>query len=695
MDYISGMDLDWRTHELSGGTGEIGLKPAGDEWLLTNGAGAYAMGTASGVNTRRWHGLFVPCVNPPLGHVVAVHQMLEQIRFSGGEVAVCGMAHGNGGSEEDEASGVWGESNLLSFEKGLSVRWTYLFEGVAGKEGEIEFVRELCLHWRHQGATIRYSVRSLSGSLSGAVLRLAPMLTLREALGPKDKGGETGGLSVEPIKDGEVIRVCRGSVGVSICCEGGAFVGDSSRSGQKRGVSYHREADERDGVTEYWVVPGWFEVGLGDGAEASIALTVTLGDMSAITFEETQQARRCHLEPIVDYVREKIDREIADDSVARVLAMATDDFVVEIEGGNGLVKSIVEGYPATGVCSAEVCAVIPGLLLATGRFEEACGVLKRLAGSLQDGLMTESLDGGRGRGGCPLSVDASLWFVHAAIEYLGASGDRVNWDGWLAGSVMKVIEAILHGTEDGVSMAGDGLIVIDPAHADGCERSREARGEEGVGARYGKLVEINVLWYNALAGVAACVTETHRSASEHYTKLTKRVKRSFGRMFWDESIGYLRDRVWSDENGNERDDQSLRSNQIFAVSLPRSPLPNTKKRRVLKVIREGLLTPNGLRSQAEVNRSDHGSGGAMVVYPWLLGPYAESILRAGGFNSSAVSQARGVIRPLLEWLAGRGLGQLPEKFECGGMSEAVCRAADARLVAEAMRVCCMLNSQSH
>ena len=41
------------------------------EWWLANGLGAYAAGTVAGTLTRRYHGLLIAPVNPPLGrHLV-------------------------------------------------------------------------------------------------------------------------------------------------------------------------------------------------------------------------------------------------------------------------------------------------------------------------------------------------------------------------------------------------------------------------------------------------------------------------------------------------------------------------------------------------------------------------------------------------------------------------------------------------
>jgi glycogen debranching enzyme len=40
------------------------------EWLVTNGLGGYGAGTVAGCQTRRYHGLLVAAVLPPVGRTV-------------------------------------------------------------------------------------------------------------------------------------------------------------------------------------------------------------------------------------------------------------------------------------------------------------------------------------------------------------------------------------------------------------------------------------------------------------------------------------------------------------------------------------------------------------------------------------------------------------------------------------------------
>ena len=45
------------------------------EWLETNGLGGYASSTLAGVNTRRYHGLLVAALHPPVDRFVLLSKL--------------------------------------------------------------------------------------------------------------------------------------------------------------------------------------------------------------------------------------------------------------------------------------------------------------------------------------------------------------------------------------------------------------------------------------------------------------------------------------------------------------------------------------------------------------------------------------------------------------------------------------------
>src|SRR5436190_7082560 len=53
------------------------------EWLETNGLGGFASSTITGMNTRRYHGLLVAAINPPVDRMVLLSKLEETLVVNG------------------------------------------------------------------------------------------------------------------------------------------------------------------------------------------------------------------------------------------------------------------------------------------------------------------------------------------------------------------------------------------------------------------------------------------------------------------------------------------------------------------------------------------------------------------------------------------------------------------------------------
>jgi predicted glycogen debranching enzyme len=228
---------------------------------------------------------------------------------------------------------------------------------------------------------------------------------------------------------------------------------------------------------------------------------------------------------------------------------------------------------------------------------------------------------------------------------------------------------------------------MDPA--DGLIRQGDAQTQltwmdakcEGVAftPRQGKPVEINALWYHALILTG-------------HSDVARQVRASFRKAFWISPYRGLADVV-----DGERRDQSLRPNQIFAVSLPNSPLDADQQLAVVEVVRRELLTPAGLRSLAKGEPQYKGrySGPQPqrdaayhngTVWAWLMGPFLEAHLRVNGRSADAIAQARRWLEPLLSNMEQATIGQIGEIFEGDEPHRPVGAPAQAWSVAEALRL---------
>jgi predicted glycogen debranching enzyme len=385
------------------------------------------------------------------------------------------------------------------------------------------------------------------------------------------------------------------------------------------------------------------------------------------------------------------------------LVAAAEDFVVRRGAGPEAGTSIIAGYPWFSDWGRDSAISLPGLLLSTRRFTEARQVLETFAKNRKNGLIPNLFNDRTGEAEYN-TVDASLWFLHAACEYRRASGDRAGFDGPIRAACLEIIDAYTRGTDYGIRMdPADGLI------AAGDETSQltwmDAKRDGVVFTpRHGKAVEINALWHHGLVSLAEVVEKDDAKRAAEMRLIAGTVATSFRAKFWNSAKNCCHDVLLPGPKGAWKPDTRLRPNQVFAASLRHSPLEPERRRHVVAFLKGRLLTPMGLRTLEPVDpgykpryRGTMWDRDAAyhngTVWPWLLGPYAEAVLRAGEFSTSARLEALGVLRPLIARLDRESLGQLPEVFDADDSPEDPRRpggcVAQAWSVAETLRVLLM------
>ena len=665
------------------------------DWLLTNGTGAFAMGSLPGIATRRYHGLLVASTLPPAGRVVLLNQMLEQIlvpaegkKTASVDFATCPFVDGNGGPVFTPA----GFSHLKSFEKGECVEWRYRAELPQNPGAFVAFARRLHIHWKTQAATITYRVQLLGGkrtaktpaSITGLHFRVAPLISLRDfhTLLLKDHAGPFDVAS----KNADTITVRRAGNTATFHAPAAAF---GATNEWWYALHYAFESKRGQDFREDLFLPGWFDwklpaMKITEGEHeteqggVTFAITVSLGETAANPSDGSDSPRLAHLDDVTGYISRACElasfKNTADESIdagtlARTLAIASDDFIVDRFVDKQKLATIIAGYPWFADWGRDTFIALTGLLLCTGRFDEARSTLRAFAGHLQDGLVPNFFDE-RSAAANYNTVDASLWFIHAAIDYVRASGDQEAWKEWLSPACITIVEAYIRGTSFGIKMGGDCLIAAGSPQTQLTWMDAKC-GDVVFTPRHGKAVEINALWYNALAELAQLLKPINASSANHYERLTDRIGRSFAKVFWNEADNCLYDHVYTDENNVDRPDPAIRPNQIFAVSLANSPLPRKRQVEVVEAVRRELLTPFGLRTLAAGDKAykPHYVGGPFerdsayhqgTVWPWLIGPYVQAVLRAERFSPKSKAHVVEALAPLVAQLMGQGLGHLHE-----------------------------------
>lgn len=742
------MHPDFITHDIPVSGDPLAL--LGREWLLTNGTGAFAMGTLPGINTRRYHGLLVASTKPPVGRVLALNQVLEEIEIGSERIGFTSCLF------QDSSGTIIAEPHgarlLRRFERGTGVCWTYAHE-------RVELTRTLELHWKEQAATIRYRVRihsapplaadssrdkprqavALNSAPPVCKLKLSPMLSLRDFHGlsrrddvesltaaqagdltPEQADKMAASMAAAPTaaRAADAVTVRRPEASVTLHCPGSRFIGHA-----EWWYAVHYPVDHERGQDDHedYYLPGYFEITIDPTKESEVVLTVALGDHAAPPCEPGNAARINHLRPVVEALAGAVGGTIKpeaggkpasssldDPKLPTLLALAADDFVVDRSFRGERLATVIAGYPWFADWGRDTFISFHGLFLTTGRFADAQSCLKTFANAIKDGLVPNLFNDYDDSAARYNTVDASLWFIHAAAEYVKARGDEEAWGGWLCAACVSIIEAYIKGTGGDagaaplIRMAGDGLITAGTPRT---QLTWMDAANSGVvfTPRRGKAVEINALWFHVLTAMAQMLTQyapIDKGRAQHYGKLADRITRSFAKVFWDEERHFLIDHAWTDARGTEHRDASLRPNQILAVSLPNSPIPRTRQAEVLEAVKAALLTPYGLRTLPENDPHYHASYTGPqferdeayhqgTIWPWLIGPYAEAVLRVGKFSPAAKAEARGVLTPLLGFMRERSLGQAYEIHEAKPPHRPVGCMAQAWSVAEIVRVLAM------
>jgi len=617
---------------------------AAREWLCTNGLGGFASGTVAGVLTRRYHGLLVAALAPPLGRTLLVAKADETVEYAGLRRALGTNRWADG--TVDPA----GHRDLERFRlDGTTPVWTY---AVADALLEKRV-------WMEPGANTTYVTWRLVRGGGPLALEARVFVNYRDYHATTRGDGWT--MRVTPVPSGVSVVAYEGARPVLLLAraDGGAAEVAPAHTWHHR-FELSRERERGLDAQDDHLHAATVRATLGPGETLTLAASAEAApspDGAA-----AWRRRTAHEADVLERWRRAAGP--AAPGWIEHLALAADQFVVrrplpdDADGG----RTLIAGYHWFGDWRRDTMIALPGLTLATGRPEIAARVLRTFARFVDRGMLPNRFPDG---GEAPEynTVDASLWYFEAVRAYRAATGDA-----GLVKELYPVLEEMVRRHVEGTRHG----IRVDPA--DGLLASGEPGvqltwmdakvGDWVVTPRRGKAVEINALWYNALVAMAGFAGELGRPAAR-WESLAARVAASFDR-FWNADRGCCFDVV----DGPDGDDPALRPNQIFALALPESPLSAERQRAVVDACARRLLTSYGLRSLAPGERAYHGryGGDALArdgayhqgtVWAWLLGPFALAHARAHGDREAA----RAFLEPLAHHLGDYGLGSIAEVFD--------------------------------
>jgi len=604
---------------------------------VTNGIGGYASSTVIGANTRKYHGLLVASLNPPVEREVLLAKLEE-------ELAVEDRAYSLSTNLYPGAVHPEGFRHLTDFSPRPLPTFVYAVEGIRIEK------TVFMVHGKNT-AVVRYRVSNPEGRDLGFSIR--PLVISRDFHSVIRREGLGWGFH-EEVMDGGV-RVTAGYEGAPALELLSDMEWEPSPLPEERrwyyNLEYPRERERGYDCHDDLYCPGTFTHHGSDG-DISFSIVAACGDPGAkaldpdAALEREIKRRKTLLKPF--YEKNNLPQNDAWDD----LILAADAFIVQRRHPRG--QSILAGYPWFSDWGRDAMIALPGLCLVPGRFEDAKQVLKTFAGSIRKGLVPNRFHD-RGTGADYNTVDAALWFVIAAKRYLDYTGDWGFAKKVLSPAIEKIVVGYSRGTDFDIFMDTDGLL---HAGNPGTQLTwMDAKvGDYVVTPRHGKAVEINALWYNALQIGAEILGD------DDYLDLAKRVREGFSR-FWNPGQKCLFDVI------DGTDDPSIRPNQVFALSLPHILLKRRKAKMVLAVVQDRLLTPYGLRTLSPDDSRYWGryEGGPLerdsayhqgTVWPWLVGPFVTAYVRVKGRG-----EADGFLRPLLDYMEGPGSGMIPEIFD--------------------------------
>jgi predicted glycogen debranching enzyme len=609
------------------------------EWLETNGLGGFASSTIIGLNTRRYHGLLVAATKPPVGRV-ALLSKLEEILFIDGQPFELsanrypGVVHPQG------------FRYLKQFSLDPFPVFTYEVEG-------IEIEKSVFMIHGENSAVVHYELRSSNHSESFKDLRLdiRPLIAFRDyhstthenaAINPAVE--ERPGLAtINPYQGLPSLHTAHNAV-------------ELLRTGEwYRNFEYDEERERGLDFSEDLFNPFALRFDLRDDRPATIIASTEQRDVTQVADYRQARVRRHRSAVLSSPVR---------DWFGESLAAASADYIVS----RGDQKTVIAGYHWFGDWGRDTMIALPGLTLATGNYELARSILQTFAKHVDQGMLPNRFPDA-GEPAEYNTVDATLWFFEAARASLSYTHDLDFVCKELYPVFADIIDWHARGTRYGIKVDDNGLLTSGELGVQLTWMDAKA-GDWVVTPRRGKPVEIQALWYNALRIMKDLAGMIGDEAGEkRYHNMATVANVSFNRLFWNENTGCLYDVV----NGGPPDD-SIRPNQVFAVSLPHSMLSLERAKRVVATVQEHLLTPYGLRSLASTDPQyrGHYAGGPAerdgayhqgTVWPWLLGPFITAYIKVNEGSEASRAKAQGWLYALQSHLADAGLGHISEIFD--------------------------------
>lgn len=621
------------------------------EWAVTNGIGGYAGSSMIGAHSRTHQGYLIASLHAPIERYLVFSKI--------NETATVGTSTVSFETSQHCASGktvyTEGQKFLTSFIYDGSVHYTY-------ETDNFSFEKHITLKRNANVCAVAYE---LTAGDSDCTFTLTPLFNYRE----HSESSTPDTLKFETFtKDRTFYLVPEKNKDIAIRFQTSEGTFSERETVYDIDMQLQIEVDlETDGLDCHYC-PVDLSIAVPANTTKKVSILCSIGDVNerpapvsaTEAFSILEENARCHAE-----LFEKAGYR---DSFANQLVLASDQFLTYRESTK--MMTVLAGLPWFTDWGRDTMIAFTGLTLCTKRFKEAEEILLTFARYIRHGIVPNMFPDDNMP---PLynTVDASLWYFYAVYQYLHynpAAEAEAFVKEQIFPHLKEIISAYEKGTDFSIYMEDDGLIHAGSG-LDQITWMDVRVGDWVATPRHGKPVEINALWYNALRIMESLCEKFDEDASAYRTRANQ-VKESFNAKFWDSSNQCLFDVV----DGDEPDDH-IRPNQIYAVSLPFSLLPEEQEKAVVALVEKELFVGCGLRSLAPDHPDYHGIYcGALAkrdaayhqgtAWGFLLGGFFSAYMKVNHHSSSAAANAVRMLEPVRKHLTDSGcIGSISEIFD--------------------------------
>lgn len=621
------------------------------EWAVTNGIGGYAGSSMIGAHSRTHQGYLIASLHAPIERYLVFSKINETATVGTSTVSFETSQHCASGKTVYRE----GQKFLTSFIYDGSVHYTY-------ETDNFSFEKHITLKRNANVCAVAYE---LTAGDSDCTFTLTPLFNYRE----HSESSTPDTLKFETFTEDRTFYLVpekNKDIAIRFQTSEGTF--SERETVYDIDMQLQIEVDlETDGLDCHYC-PVDLSIAVPANTTKKVSILCSIGDVNerpapvsaTEAFSILEKNARCHAE-----LFEKAGYR---DSFANQLVLASDQFLTYRESTK--MMTVLAGLPWFTDWGRDTMIAFTGLTLCTKRFKEAEEILLTFARYIRHGIVPNMFPDDNMP---PLynTVDASLWYFYAVYQYLHynpAAEAEAFVKEQIFPHLKEIISAYEKGTDFSIYMEDDGLIHAGSG-LDQITWMDVRVGDWVATPRHGKPVEINALWYNALRIMESLCEKIDEDASAYRTR-AEQVKESFNAKFWDSANQCLFDVV----DGDEPDDH-IRPNQIYAVSLPFSLLPEEQEKAVVALVEKELFVGCGLRSLAPDHPDYHGIYcGALAkrdaayhqgtAWGFLLGGFFSAYMKVNHHSSSAAENAVHMLEPVRKHLSDSGcIGSISEIFD--------------------------------